>query len=54
MPRSPNVESAANVEAKRIAASFASIDTFVFDLDNTLYPASSDLWPEIDDRITLF
>ena len=54
MPRSPDVESAANVEAKRIAASFASIDTFVFDLDNTLYPASSDLWPEIDDRITLF
>jgi putative hydrolase of the HAD superfamily len=26
----------------------------VFDLDNTLYPASSDLWPLIDDRITLF
>lgn len=54
MPSSPDIESAANVEAKRIAASFASIDTFVFDLDNTLYPASSDLWPEIDDRITLF
>jgi putative hydrolase of the HAD superfamily len=26
----------------------------VFDLDNTLYPAGSDLWPKIDARITLF
>lgn len=30
------------------------IDTWVFDLDNTLYPADSDLWPKIDARITLF
>ncbi|HUB64411.1 MAG TPA: pyrimidine 5'-nucleotidase [Methylocella sp.] len=30
------------------------IDTWVFDLDNTLYPADSDLWPKIDQRITLF
>jgi putative hydrolase of the HAD superfamily len=30
------------------------IDTWVFDLDNTLYPADSDLWPRIDQRITLF
>jgi putative hydrolase of the HAD superfamily len=41
-------------EASRIARAFAKVDTFVFDLDNTLYPASSDLWPRIDDRITLF
>lgn len=33
---------------------FAHVDTWVFDLDNTLYPASSDLWPKIDHRITLF
>ncbi len=32
----------------------ADIDTFVFDLDNTLYPAGSDLWPKIDHRITLY
>jgi len=38
MPCSSDIESAAKVEAKRIGASFASIDTFVFDLDNTLYP----------------
>ncbi len=54
MHRPVDIEPAENDEAKRIAASFAAIDTFVFDLDNTLYPASSDLWPKIDDRITLF
>ena len=26
----------------------------MFDLDNTLYPPSSDLWPKIDQRITVF
>ncbi|ARN83651.1 pyrimidine 5'-nucleotidase [Methylocystis bryophila] len=41
-------------EAERIATAFSKIETFVFDLDNTLYPATSDLWPKIDDRITLF
>lgn len=30
------------------------VDTWVFDLDNTLYPPTSDLWPKIDQRITLF
>ena len=35
-------------------ARFAAIDVWVFDLDNTLYPAGSDLWPRIDQRITLF
>ncbi|MBY6239963.1 pyrimidine 5'-nucleotidase [Methylosinus sp. Sm6] len=34
--------------------SFAHVDTWVFDLDNTLYPASCDLWPKIDHRITLY
>ena len=33
---------------------FRHIDTWVFDLDNTLYPAGSDLWPKIDQRITLY
>jgi putative hydrolase of the HAD superfamily len=33
---------------------FAHIDAWVFDLDNTLYPSDSDLWPKIDARITLF
>jgi putative hydrolase of the HAD superfamily len=34
--------------------SFAHVNTWVFDLDNTLYPSSSDLWPKIDTQITLF
>jgi putative hydrolase of the HAD superfamily len=37
-----------------LADRFAKIDTWVFDLDNTLYPASAELWPKIDERITLF
>ncbi len=32
----------------------AHVDTWVFDLDNTLYPADCDLWPKIDQRITAF
>ena len=33
---------------------FAHVQTWVFDLDNTLYPPNADLWPKIDQRITLF
>ena len=33
---------------------FARVDTWVFDLDNTLYPFGSPLWPQIDQRITAF
>lgn len=33
---------------------FAPIETWVFDLDNTLYPASCDLFAEIDIRMRLF
>ena len=35
-------------------SAFSVVDTWVFDLDNTLYPAGSDLWPKIDHRITLY
>jgi putative hydrolase of the HAD superfamily len=35
-------------------AKFGHVDAWVFDLDNTLYPSDSDLWPNIDKRITLF
>lgn len=37
-----------------VREAFAHIDTWVFDLDNTLYPQTADLWPKIDARITLF
>lgn len=33
---------------------FAHVDTWVFDLDNTLYPHESQVWPQVDARITLF
>ena len=33
---------------------FDPVETWVFDLDNTLYPFDCDLWPKIDERITLF
>ncbi|MBV8848381.1 MAG: pyrimidine 5'-nucleotidase [Methylobacteriaceae bacterium] len=42
------------MSGSEIAQEFAHVHTWVFDLDNTLYPASSDLWPKIDARITLF
>ncbi|MCI0465645.1 MAG: pyrimidine 5'-nucleotidase [Beijerinckiaceae bacterium] len=43
-----------NGEAKPLAAAFSLADTWVFDLDNTLYPADCGLWPKIDQRITLY
>ncbi len=44
-----------NVTARRpLAAKFAHVDTWVFDLDNTLYPFDCGLWPMIEERITLY
>jgi len=36
------------------ARGFGHIESWVFDLDNTLYPAGSPVWPQIDARITAF
>ena len=33
---------------------FAEIDTWVFDLDNTLYPHHANLWQQVDARIGEF
>ncbi|GGH08857.1 pyrimidine 5'-nucleotidase [Alsobacter metallidurans] len=33
---------------------FDHVETWIFDLDNTLYPAHAQLWPQVDQRITLF
>ncbi len=33
---------------------FTHVDTWVFDLDNTLYPASSNLFAQIDARMTAY
>jgi putative hydrolase of the HAD superfamily len=40
--------------AMLLRAKFSAVEAWVFDLDNTLYPSDSDLWPKIDERITLF
>lgn len=37
-----------------LRARFSHVTTWVFDLDNTLYPPDSGIWRELDDRITLF
>ena len=41
-------------QIKHDLADFRRVDTWVFDLDNTLYPPDSDLWPLIDARITAY
>ena len=33
---------------------FAHVDTWVFDLDNTLYPHDLNLWQQVDDRIRAY
>lgn len=33
---------------------FSHVDTWIFDLDNTLYPHTSRIWPQVDQRITLY
>ena len=35
-------------------AAFAHVDTWVFDLDNTLYPRHTDLFSQISDRMTQY
>jgi putative hydrolase of the HAD superfamily len=37
-----------------LRARFGHVKTWVFDLDNTLYPPDCGIWPKIDERITLF
>jgi putative hydrolase of the HAD superfamily len=37
--------------AEREGRSFGHVDTWVFDLDNTLYPHHVNLWQQVDERI---
>jgi putative hydrolase of the HAD superfamily len=39
---------------KSPARGFAAVETWVFDLDNTLYPHDLNLWQQIDERIRSF
>jgi len=45
---------AAEREDARLRDRFGHVTTWVFDLDNTLYPSNSGIWDKIDERITLF
>lgn len=36
------------------ARGFSGVETWVFDLDNTLYPHEARVWPQVDERITLY
>jgi putative hydrolase of the HAD superfamily len=47
-----SADAAANTAAE--PRGFAHVESWIFDLDNTLYPAGSPLWPQIDARITAF
>ncbi len=39
---------------KSIKRDFSAVSTWIFDLDNTLYPPESYLWPQVDERITQY
>src|SRR5918912_58540 len=36
------------------ARGFRHVDTWIFDLDNTLYPHEARIWPQVDERITAY
>ena len=36
------------------ARGFRHVDTWIFDLDNTLYPHEARVWPQVDERITAY
>ncbi len=36
------------------ARGFEHVETWIFDLDNTLYPHEARVWPQVDERITLY
>jgi putative hydrolase of the HAD superfamily len=44
----------ASAPSHRAPRGFATVETWVFDLDNTLYPHDLNLWQQIDDRIREF
>nr|MCU0820745.1 pyrimidine 5'-nucleotidase [Beijerinckiaceae bacterium] len=42
----------ASIPSGALVARFQAVETWIFDLDNTLYPPHSDLWPKVDQKIT--
>jgi putative hydrolase of the HAD superfamily len=47
----PALPSEAPEENPRDLSAFAGVDTWIFDLDNTLYPSHTNLFAEVDQRI---
>ena len=39
------------IDASAVLKDFARVETWVFDLDNTLYPHHLNLWQQVDERI---
>jgi putative hydrolase of the HAD superfamily len=48
---SPTEPATSNAVRPREPRGFDRVDTWVFDLDNTLYPHHLNLWQQVDDRI---
>ncbi|TBW39270.1 pyrimidine 5'-nucleotidase [Siculibacillus lacustris] len=49
-----NVHDPRATELDARGARFARVDTWIFDLDNTLYPAATDLFAQVDAKIRAF
>src|ERR1700719_5058555 len=39
------------IDASAVLKEFARVETWVFDLENTLYPHHLNLWQQVDERI---
>ena len=50
----PEKSAAAGQLPLQKAHDFDDVNVWIFDLDNTLYPHECQLWPQVDQRITLF
>jgi len=49
-----NANTNLSIEKSTLRRAFADVTVWIFDLDNTLYPPESALWPQVDHRITLY
>jgi putative hydrolase of the HAD superfamily len=47
-------DKAITVDAARTGPDFRHVEAWIFDLDNTLYPADSDLFVQVDARMTAY
>jgi putative hydrolase of the HAD superfamily len=54
LPKTIGTQSVQPERSLALPDTFLHVDTWIFDLDNTLYPHHSRIWPQVDERITLF